>query len=290
MRGRMVLLEPDAIVDEDPETTLDRQIVEVPEQDEVKPTPKKATYQADRTVRVKKQSRSKRVAKANKRKGTSALKVTDPSKVQSATSKSAEVTTAPKQQDRLALLEPRAKRSPTTPSKRSSKSHLFDGAESRLLLPATSMKNAIANIQALDGGFATDDHLPEVERADSTLLNADKYRYADFFYRVKNAVRNHWHPASVYRTRDPSGKVYGVKDRHTVLRVTLDSKGSVLSILTRKDSGLEFLDQEARAAFRRAQPFTNPPEGLVKNGEIAFEFGFYFEISSGRHGFRWKQL
>ena len=44
------------------------------------------------------------------------------------------------------------------------------------------------------------------------------------------------------------------------------------------------------AAFRRAQPFLNPPKGLVKDGQFSFEFGFFFEISSGRHGFRWKRL
>ena len=210
--------------------------------------------------------------------------------VQSANATSAAPTSSPQRNERLALIKPKTKRSPVQPGKNATRSTQFQGAESRLLLPATSSKNALANIQALDGGFTTDDHLPDEEEAESTVLNADKYRYADFFYRVKDAVRNHWHPASVYRTRDPSGKVYGVKDRNTVLRVTLDSKGSVLSILTRTASGLEFLDQEARAAFRRAQPFMNPPEGLVRNGEITFNFGFYFEISSGRRGFRWKRL
>ncbi len=288
LRGQFIALPPTE--EELAEETLDRQLVEVPpEPDSVVP-PTKAKYQADRNVRVKKQTRSRKRSRPSDRRGAQSVKVAQRSEVQSASSRSAKATSSPKSQPRFALIQPKSKRSPIQDGKNATRSNQFQGAEARLLLPATSSKNALANLQALDGGFTTDDHLPDEEEAESTLLNADKYKYADFFYRVKDAVRNHWHPASVYRTRDPSGKVYGVKDRNTVLRIKLDSTGSVISIVTRTASGLEFLDREARAAFRRAQPFANPPEGLVKNGEISFNFGFYFEISSGRRGFRWNRL
>ncbi|MDP6946550.1 MAG: energy transducer TonB, partial [Myxococcota bacterium] len=85
--------------------------------------------------------------------------------------------------------------------------------------------------------------------------------------------------------------VYGVKDRYTVLRVTLDEAGHLRNLLTMKDSGLDFLDAEALSAFRRAQPFPNPPKGLANElGRVVFQFGFYFEISSGKHRFQWKRL
>ena len=287
MRGQFIALPTQEPKEEE---ILNRQLVEVPPVPELKTPPKKAKYQANRTVRVKKQTRSRKRAKLSKKLGSADVNIRQKSAVQSAASTSEAPTSTPKAQTQVALLQPNTPPSPDSERKRGKRTTLFRGAESRLLLPSTSSKNALANLQALDGGFTTDDHLPDEDEAARTLLNADKYRYADFFYRVKDAVRNHWHPASVYRTRDPSGKIYGVKDRNTVLRVTLDSKGSVLKVVTRTASGLEFLDQEARNAFRRAQPFSNPPEGLVKNGEINFNFGFYFEISSGRQGFRWKRL
>ena len=39
-----------------------------------------------------------------------------------------------------------------------------------------------------------------------------------------------------------------------------------------------------------AGPFNNPPEGLVKDGAIRFEFGFFFEITAGKYRFNWRRL
>ena len=136
----------------------------------------------------------------------------------------------------------------------------------------------------------TDDHLRNVKEGKQTLLNANKYKFADFFYRVKDAIRRHWSPRKVYRQRDPTGRVYGVKDRHTVVRIVLNPKGKLLKISLRKRCGLNFLDAEAKRAVRQAGPFRNPPTELIKKGKITFDFGFYFEISSGRHRFKWRRL
>ena len=53
-----------------------------------------------------------------------------------------------------------------------------------------------------------------------------------------------------------------------------------------KSSGVEFLDDEAVAAFERAQPFPNPPPGLVDHGEVHFTFGFFLEPGRGGSGFK----
>ena len=77
----------------------------------------------------------------------------------------------------------------------------------------------------------------------------------------------------------------------TLLQVTLDESGYLKRMVTSKRSGLDFLDHEARRAFKRAHPFPNPPHGLVvEGGEVRFQFGFYFELSTGKHRFRWKRL
>ncbi len=51
---------------------------------------------------------------------------------------------------------------------------------------------------------------------------------------------------------------------------------------------MDFLDATALEAFRKAQPFVNPPRGLANDrGEIPFAFGFYLEVGSGAlHLFR----
>lgn len=125
------------------------------------------------------------------------------------------------------------------------------------------------------------DALQDVEEGKQTLLNSKRWRFASFFNRVKRQVAQNWHPNLVYRRRDPSGNVYGFKDRLTILRVKLSPKGELKGVHLEKASGVGFLDDEAISAFRAAQPFPNPPKGLVdkKTGLISFRFGFLFEIS-----------
>lgn len=161
------------------------------------------------------------------------------------------------------------------------------GAHSDMLLPATSPGNILHNIQALAGNPGSDDYLPQVlDEGDTNLLNTRKFRYWDFFQRVKERVRTEWNPARVWRSRDPTGKRYGVRDRLTVVRVTLDPDGGLKAIRVAQRSGLSFLDDEARRAFTAAGPYPNPPRGLQNgNGEVEFKFGFMFEISSARFRF-----
>lgn len=130
-------------------------------------------------------------------------------------------------------------------------------------------------------GGGVNDHLKDVEKGKHTLLNSKRWRFASFFNRVKRRVAQNWHPNRVYRRRDPSGRIYGFKDRLTVLRVKLTPKGQLKGVHLEKASGVGFLDDEAVRAFKLAQPFPNPPRGLVdaKTGLISFRFGFMFEIS-----------
>ena len=127
-------------------------------------------------------------------------------------------------------------------------------------------------------GSGTQDHLKDIDDGDETALNAKKWKFASFFNRVKAQVREHWRPADVYRRRDPTGSIYGNKDRYTLLRVQLKPDGSLANLVMETPSGVEFLDDEAMEAFKQAQPFPNPPPPLVDAGSgiIDFRFGFYF--------------
>jgi TonB family protein len=134
--------------------------------------------------------------------------------------------------------------------------------------------------RAIGKGAGSPDYLHDVDDGESTALNAKKFKYASFFNRVKRAVAEEWHPDIVYLRHDPSGNVYGAKDRVTVLRVHLKPDGQLQSATMMQSSGVEFLDDEAIDAFRRAQPFVNPPGQLVDaDGLIHFNFGFVFELS-----------
>ncbi len=127
-------------------------------------------------------------------------------------------------------------------------------------------------------GAAPNDHLQDVEQGEGTFLNTREWKYATFFNRVKQAVGRNWDPNEPLRQRDPTGEIYGGRDRYTILDVTLGGDGLVKDIKVQRSSGVDFLDEAAIVSFRRAQPFPNPPPGLMgKDGTVTFPFGFYLE-------------
>ena len=164
---------------------------------------------------------------------------------------------------------------------------VVSGEQDGLLLPSTSARNVLHNIQALSGSPGGNDYLPDVDDEGATnILNTRKFRYWDFFQRIKDKVATEWDPGEIWRTRDPTGQKYGSKDRYTVLTVTLDPEGALKRVRVARESGLDFLDGEAERAFQAAGPFPNPPRGLQNDrGEIEFKFGFMFELSTQRFRF-----
>jgi TonB family protein len=130
------------------------------------------------------------------------------------------------------------------------------------------------------GTGGSNDYLPGIDEGEFTALNAHRWKYATFFNRVKRDVARQWNPERAYRLRDPTGNVYGYKDRLTVLQISLKPDGSLHEVVVAGPSGVDFLDDEAIKAFELAQPFANPPGGLVDASShlITFQFGFAFEI------------
>ncbi len=125
------------------------------------------------------------------------------------------------------------------------------------------------------GGGAPPDDLSNVEKGEGTYLNTREWKYAAFFNRVKQAVAARWKPMERLRAKDPGAdRNLGMRDRITVLGVSLRPDGTIADIYVSESSGVELLDQESIQAFERAAPFANPPEALVENGLIRFAFSF----------------
>ena len=149
----------------------------------------------------------------------------------------------------------------------------------RSLLPTL----AFEEVARSDGSI---DHLEDIEDGDATFLNTREWKHSWFFNRVKRTVQRRWRAVDRHRRHDPYGRVFGVRDRLTVLDVTISADGQLEDVYVVKDSGVAFLDEAAVQAFREAQPFPNPPPALQDaDGNIRFKFGFYLEIH-GRGGFR----
>jgi TonB family protein len=139
--------------------------------------------------------------------------------------------------------------------------------------------------RAIGGGSV--DHLEDVNEGDETALNAKQWIHASFFNRMKRQVRQNWDPESVWRRRDPSGQVYGLKTRTTEVRVSLTTKGELAKVVVVSPSGMSELDDEAVRAFHAAAPFVNAPKELAgEDGLITFTFSFVFEISGSRTSWR----
>jgi TonB family protein len=135
------------------------------------------------------------------------------------------------------------------------------------------------------GGPMSDD-LRGLEEGDETLLNSRSFRFAGFFNRVKETVARIWEPDVLDQSskRDPSGAIYGWRDRRTLIEYTIDRQGEVKDVKVMVSSGVDYLDRVAVDAFRRAERFPNPPPGLFgPEGTARFGFGFAVTMSRGFH-------
>ena len=158
----------------------------------------------------------------------------------------------------------------------------LEGSSGRAGLPGVASLMPSQAVMDKLIGAAPNDHLRDVEEGDGTYLNTREWKYASFFNRVKQNVGMHWNPGSQLQRRDPTGAIYSGKDRYTLLNITLDQKGMVRDIQIEKSSGLDFLDLEAISSFQRAQPFPNPPAGLLdSDAQVNFSFGFFMEMGGG---------
>ena len=100
-----------------------------------------------------------------------------------------------------------------------------------------------------------------------------------YFERVNRIVGKHWDPRTPMQQRDPTGAIYGGRDRYTLLSITLDGQGMLREAHVVKTSGVEFLDETAIVAFQESQPFPHPPPDLLgEDNLLRFECGFRLEF------------
>ena len=146
---------------------------------------------------------------------------------------------------------------------------------------SAQLRPSAAAYDRLVGGPAPD-KLDGVDEGEGTFLNTRGWKFASYFNRISQTVREQWDPNAAMRARDPSGARFGTHDWFTLLVVKLDDRGSLKDVVVQRSSGLDFLDTAAVQALQRAQPFVNPPRGLADDhGEIVFSYGFTLDGSFG---------
>ena len=127
------------------------------------------------------------------------------------------------------------------------------------------------------------DHLEGAELGQATALSTRPFAHAGFYRRVRDRVAQFWDVRGAFDHHDPQGSIYGYRDRETLVLVTLDCVGELLSTILLEESGARFLDELAVDSIAEAAPFHNPPRELCdrRRDIITFTFGFYVETDQG---------
>jgi len=123
----------------------------------------------------------------------------------------------------------------------------------------------------------------DIEEGEGTFLNSSAFKYGGFFRRVRQRIAHFWNPVRELQRRDPTGNVFGRKNRITELTLTLDRIGTVQKVHVSKTCGLDFLDQEAVSALQKARQFPNLPKGLL-SASNTFTFSFRFHVVRNEGG------
>lgn len=155
-------------------------------------------------------------------------------------------------------------------------SHLrpvFDPSALRELKPAT----------AAGGGPAsqTNDYLKNAEPSLETLLNTREFVYFTYYQRIRSQIRQFWEPsirAKVKKIFNEGRSIASEKDHVTRVIIVLNKQGELMRVQVIGQSGVKDLDDAAVEAFRAAEPFPNPPKGIVeKDGTIKINWDFILE-------------
>ncbi len=121
----------------------------------------------------------------------------------------------------------------------------------------------------------SNDFLEDVKKGNETYLNTQKFAYAAYFNKMKQAISRNWSPGTAIIVNDPTGRMYGRKDRFTKLQVFISAQGKLVKAKVITSCGVDFLDREAINAFKMAAPFAPPPEILLnEDKQLEIRFGF----------------
>ena len=121
------------------------------------------------------------------------------------------------------------------------------------------------------------DFLDVQKEGDLTSLNTQEMWFFGFYSRVKNQIYWHWIQTLEEELQDVKAASLFKSHRPLITRIEalLDHQGNLHSVIVRKKSGLEELDEACVLAFQRAHPFPNPPSPMIsKNGQVRLEYAF----------------
>ena len=142
--------------------------------------------------------------------------------------------------------------------------------------PQDSSDQGILDLASSSVLYSRIDHLDKsIQEGKETLLNTQEMWFYTFHSRVKHQI--YWHWIRELRAQI-NERAFSPSLFVTHIEAFLDDKGYLKSLIIRKKSGLEELDQASVNAIHLAHPFPNPPQELVsKDGLISLNYSFALE-------------
>ena len=86
----------------------------------------------------------------------------------------------------------------------------------------------------------SNDFLEDIKKGNETYLNTRKFAYAAYFNKIKQAISRNWSPGTAIIVNDPTGRMYGRKDRFTKLQVFISAKGKLVKAKVITSCGVDF--------------------------------------------------
>lgn len=128
---------------------------------------------------------------------------------------------------------------------------------------------------------ATNDYLKDVKPDMQTMLNTREFVYYTYYQRIRAQLRQYWEPSireKVKRIFAQGRSIASTSDHITKVIIVLNKEGNLIKVQVVENSGVYDLDEAAVEAFKAAEPFPNPPKGMVEeDGTIKIRWDFILE-------------
>jgi protein TonB len=126
------------------------------------------------------------------------------------------------------------------------------------------------------------DYIKDLDPGLETLLSTREFVYYTYYARIRRQLNQFWGPkvkeklVAMYRS---GRQIASSSDKITKCLITLDKEGKLVRVQIIGISGVHELDEAAVEAFKLAEPFPNPPKGIIEDdGTIRLRWDFILEV------------
>lgn len=147
--------------------------------------------------------------------------------------------------------------------------------------PSMQAKKHIQQPVSAGTPSATSDYLKDLKDGPQTLLSTKEFVYFSYYKRIREKIRQYWEPSikkKVEKIFAEGRSIASTTDKITRVVIILNRDGSLFKVQVIGHSGIRDLDDAAVEAFKAAEPFPNPPQGIIENdGYIRIHWDFVLE-------------